>query len=92
MIMMMYYNNVDDKDGGVMLCFRYVSVHKIGKSYESKRKLFTSTLTAKAAALGYIETLEGSLGQFGRNSLFRILGLTGIAGKELVNAATPRIW
>eukprot|EP00980_Cylindrotheca_fusiformis_P000235 scaffold52_cov183-Cylindrotheca_fusiformis.AAC.14 len=62
------------------------------KEYETSRWKVTTSITAKAAVLGYLETggRNGFYGKF-RDVFFNTLGLFGIPAKVLLDAATPRL-
>lgn len=62
------------------------------KEYEAKRWRVTTSITAKAAILGYLETggRNGFYANF-RDVFFKTLALLGIPVKVLLNAATPQI-
>ena len=61
------------------------------RSYERIRKSPTAQLSLKSGVLGTIETLGGPLGTFARDSLFRVLGMTGIAEYIFVDSALPKL-
>jgi 2-polyprenyl-6-methoxyphenol hydroxylase-like FAD-dependent oxidoreductase len=62
------------------------------KEYEAVRWIPTTSITAKAAILGYLETggRNGFYSKF-RDLFFKTLALLGIPVKVLLDAATPKI-
>jgi salicylate hydroxylase len=61
------------------------------RQYESTRWKATTSITAKAAILGYLETggRDGFYSKF-RDVFFKILDFVGIPARVLVDAATPK--
>ncbi len=67
------------------------SLPKLLKEYENTRWYPTTSITLKAAFLGYLETGgEGFLSKF-RDTFFKVAGKVGIARKVFLDAATPRL-
>jgi 2-polyprenyl-6-methoxyphenol hydroxylase-like FAD-dependent oxidoreductase len=62
------------------------------KEYEAARWKVTTSITAKAAILGYLETggRNGFYAKF-RDVFFKTLALLGIPVKVLLDAATPKL-
>ncbi len=61
------------------------------KEYENTRWYPTTSITLKAAFLGYLETGgEGFLSKF-RDAFFNVAGKVGVARKVFLDAATPRL-
>lgn len=62
------------------------------KDYEKARWLPTTSITLKAAILGYLETggREGYYSKF-RDVVFKVLTILSIPQKVLVDAATPKV-
>ena len=60
------------------------------REYESRRWLPTTSITAKAAILGYLEVGPGLFGNF-RDAFFFVMGKIGIAKKVFLDAATPKM-
>lgn len=62
------------------------------KQYEKSRWLPTTSITAKAAILGYLETggRNGFYSKF-RDVFFKVLALLGIPQRVLIDAATPKV-
>jgi len=72
--------NDDVKDLGALL-----------RDYERKRWFPTTSITAKAIFLGYLETgYEGFLSKF-RDVFFFTMGNIGVAKKVFLDAATPKV-
>jgi 2-polyprenyl-6-methoxyphenol hydroxylase-like FAD-dependent oxidoreductase len=62
------------------------------KDYENTRWIPTTSITAKAAILGYLETggRAGIYSKF-RDLFFKILAFVGIPARVLMDAATPKL-
>jgi len=60
------------------------------KEYEHRRWLPTTSITAKAALLGYLEIGSGIFGNF-RDTFFFVMGKIGVAKKVFLDAATPKM-
>lgn len=60
------------------------------KEYENRRWLPTTSITAKAALLGYLEVGTSLLANF-RDAFFFTMGKIGIAKKIFIDAATPKL-
>jgi 2-polyprenyl-6-methoxyphenol hydroxylase-like FAD-dependent oxidoreductase len=60
------------------------------KEYENKRWMPTTSITAKAAFLGYLEVGPGLLGNF-RDAFFFVMGKIGVVKKVFLDAATPKM-
>ena len=50
----------------------------------------TTSITAKAAFLGYLEVGPGLLGNF-RDAFFFVMGKIGVVKKVFLDAATPKM-
>ncbi|CAM9099080.1 unnamed protein product [Discosporangium mesarthrocarpum] len=59
--------------------------------YESMRKPTTTSLLAKSAIVGGIETLQGPLGEAFRDNFFFGMWKTGIAGKMFFDGTVPKV-
>eukprot|EP00815_Leptocylindrus_aporus_P002186 CAMPEP_0116058928 /NCGR_PEP_ID=MMETSP0322-20121206/5498_1 /TAXON_ID=163516 /ORGANISM="Leptocylindrus danicus var. apora, Strain B651" /LENGTH=498 /DNA_ID=CAMNT_0003543223 /DNA_START=146 /DNA_END=1643 /DNA_ORIENTATION=+ len=57
-------------------------------SYEKTRWLPTTSITLKAALLGYLEVGGGFLSTF-RDNFFKVMGAIGVAEKVFLDGATP---
>ena len=68
------------------------SMQKLLREYESVRWLPTTSITAKATILGYLETggRAGFYAKF-RDAFFSTLTAVGITAKVLMDAATPKV-
>lgn len=60
------------------------------KEFETVRKVPTNAIMESSRLIGFLET-QGGLGRPVRNNLFRILGMTGFAGKVFLQSATLRV-
>ena len=60
------------------------------KEYEKRRWLPTTSITAKAAILGYLEVGPGLFANF-RDTFFFVMGKLNVAKKVFLDAATPKI-
>eukprot|EP00571_Detonula_confervacea_P003033 CAMPEP_0172315074 /NCGR_PEP_ID=MMETSP1058-20130122/24039_1 /TAXON_ID=83371 /ORGANISM="Detonula confervacea, Strain CCMP 353" /LENGTH=599 /DNA_ID=CAMNT_0013029069 /DNA_START=1 /DNA_END=1800 /DNA_ORIENTATION=+ len=60
------------------------------KEYESQRWLPTTSITAKAAFLGYLEVGPSVFANF-RDAFFFVMGKIGVAEKVFLDAATPKM-
>jgi len=60
------------------------------KEYENKRWLPTTSITAKAALLGYLEVGPSIFSNF-RDAFFFVMGKIGVAKKVFLDAATPKM-
>lgn len=72
--------------------YQDANLSKFLDNYQSIRSKATFDIFWKSVILGYIETggIKGVYSKF-RDTLFRVLGIVGIPGKVLLNAATPKI-
>ena len=61
------------------------------KEYENRRWLPTTSITAKAALLGYLEVGQGCIVGYFRDAFFFVMGKVGVAKKIFVDAATPKM-
>ena len=68
------------------------SMHQLLRDYETARWFPTTSITAKAAVLGYLETggRSGFYSKF-RDAFFTILTALGVPAKVLLDAATPKV-
>mmetsp|Transcript_17389 Transcript_17389/g.20053 ORF Transcript_17389/g.20053 Transcript_17389/m.20053 type:complete len:585 (+) Transcript_17389:38-1792(+) len=78
--------NVDNEENNESI----ITLQEHLKRYESKRWRVTTSLTAKAAFLGYLETGGGFLSKF-RDVFFFTMGKIGVARKVFLDGATPRV-
>lgn len=78
--------NVDNEENNESI----MTLQEHLKRYESKRWIVTTSLTAKAAFLGYLETGGGFLSKF-RDVFFLTMGKIGVARKVFLDGATPRV-
>jgi len=60
------------------------------KEYENRRWLPTTSITAKAAFLGYLEVGPSIFANF-RDAFFFVMGKIGVAKKVFLDAATPKM-
>jgi len=67
-----------------------VSLKKLLKEYEQKRWATTTSISAKAGFLGYLEASEGFPAKF-RDVFFSTMFRLGIAKKIFLGAATPNV-
>jgi salicylate hydroxylase len=65
-----------------------VALQAVLKSYESIRWKPTTSISVKAAVLGYLEASTGPIAKF-RDVFFRTLGSIGVAKKVYLGAAVP---
>ena len=80
--------SVDDDRGTEI---RKPSLTELLNDYEKRRWAATTSITLKAAFLGYLETGQaGFLSKF-RDAFFSFAGITGIARKVFLDGATPRV-
>lgn len=56
------------------------AMQKTAYAYEQRRKSHTAIITVASRIMGYIATLGGPVGYFLKVSLFRLIGLSGMAG------------
>lgn len=67
-----------------------VSLQKLLKEYERQRWATTTSISAKAGFLGYLEASEGFLAKF-RDVFFSTMFRLGVAKKIFLGAATPNV-
>jgi salicylate hydroxylase len=68
------------------------SIRPLLKEYENTRWIPTTSITAKASILGYLETggRDGFYAKF-RDAFFTVLTALGVPAKVLIDAATPKV-
>ena len=68
------------------------TIQTLLQEYENARWIPTTSITAKATILGYLETggRDGFYAKF-RDSFFRVLAVAGVPAKVLLDAATPKV-
>ena len=67
------------------------SLINLANTFEEKRKLPTALVSAESSILGRLETLGSPLGCLLKESVFRVLDKTGIAGLVYIIGAIPRV-
>jgi hypothetical protein len=70
---------------------RVDSLADLAEAFERKRKLPTALVSAESSFLGRLETLGSPLGCLLKETVFRVLDRTGIAGLVYITGAIPRV-
>jgi hypothetical protein len=70
---------------------RVNSLADLAEAFERKRKLPTALVSAESSFLGRLETLGSPLGCLLKETVFRVLDRTGIAGLVYITGAIPRV-
>ena len=70
---------------------RVDSLADLSDAFERKRKLPTALVSAESSFLGRLETLGSPLGCLLKETVFRVLDRTGIAGLVYIAGAIPRV-
>ena len=80
----------DDDDDSSITIQQLSNLKTLLKEYENRRWMPTTSITAKAAFLGYLEVGPGLLGNF-RDAFFFVMGKIGVVKKVFLDAATPKM-
>jgi hypothetical protein len=80
----------DDDDDSSNTIQQQTNLKTLLKEYENRRWMPTTSITAKAAFLGYLEVGPGLLGNF-RDVFFFVMGKIGVVKKVFLDAATPKM-
>mmetsp|Transcript_33525 Transcript_33525/g.51386 ORF Transcript_33525/g.51386 Transcript_33525/m.51386 type:complete len:112 (-) Transcript_33525:1173-1508(-) len=87
---MAYNSKINNNNNNAQQDLEDVDLKEYLKQYERIRRPPTTSVTAKAAILGYIEVAPIDLVSKFRNGLFTFMGKTGLVNKILLGAALPR--